>query len=368
MKKIIYLLSILVITFSSCNPLEDIHNEIDAIPADPNVGSFNYTLEDADYAALSLKFGSFSNESDAKTKLPAFLLSKYALYGATTDVNVTFKLYSPKRDEKSLKIYTVSSADYTAGGHRYGNFDSYSDITTFLDTKYPSAPNRMLVSLTYKYYNGTTSTLENGFIKVDGLWEMSTGISDDEYTSMGEGRAQFSNETEALTKIPVFLNDKFKYDGKVAGDIEGIMYKLYVTDTQDVDGDGRTDDRTVYSFVAFFIYDGMNWSKYNNVINETIKFAHDGTTFVPDNTIKYTLTAADYASVGNGQYSNFDVRAGKDEETEAARLAKINTILLANFPNAVEGQKFAVSFDIYDGSNSVWILLVIKEGSEFVKQ
>ena len=150
MKKIIYLLSILVITFSSCNPLEDIHNEIDAIPADPNVGSFNYTLEDADYAALSLKFGSFSNESDAKTKLPAFLLSKYALYGATTDVNVTFKLYSPKRDEKSLKIYTVSSADYTAGGHRYGNFDSYSDITTFLDTKYPSAPNRMLVSLNYK--------------------------------------------------------------------------------------------------------------------------------------------------------------------------------------------------------------------------
>lgn len=333
MKKIIYLFAILVVTFSSCNPLEDIHNEIDAIPDAPNVGSFEYALEEDDYAALALNFGSFSNLEDAKTMLPDFLVSKFSLYGEGTDVKTTFKLYSPKRDEKSLKVYTVSSADYTAGGHSYGNFDSYSDITTFLDTKYSDAPNRMLVSLTYKYYNGTNLTLENGFIKVDGNWEMSTGITDDEYTAMGEGRAQFSNENEALEKIPVFLNDRFKYENKKSGDIEGIMYKLYVNDTQDIDGDDDTDEKTVYRFVAFFIYDGANWSKYNNVINETVQFAHDGTTFVPDNTIKYTFTAADYELVGNGKYGNFDVRAGKDEELESVRLEKVNTVLLNNFPN-----------------------------------
>ena len=79
------------------------------------------------------------------------------------------------------------------------------------------------------------------------------------------------------------------------------MYKLY-------------KDGSVKSYIANFIYDGASWSKYNNVIDETIKFGHDGTSWVPDNTIKYTLTAADYALVGNDRYGNFDVRAGKDEE------------------------------------------------------
>ena len=133
MKKIIYLLAILVITFSSCNPLEDIHNEIDAIPDAPNVGSFVYTLVDADYTALNLNFGNFSNEADAKEKLPGFLATKYALYGEGSDANVTFKIYAPKFDEKSLKIYEVTRQDYTDNGHRFGNFDN--NIISFFDKR-----------------------------------------------------------------------------------------------------------------------------------------------------------------------------------------------------------------------------------------
>jgi hypothetical protein len=146
------------------------------------------------------------------------------------------------------------------------------------------------------------------------------------------------------------------------------MYKLYVTDTQDVDGDGRTDDRTVYSFVTFVVYDGANWSLYNNIVNETIKFGHDGTSWVPDNTIKYTLTGADYELVGNGNYGNFDVRDGKDEQPESVRLDKINTILLNNFPNDLEEQKYIVTYNIYNGANGVWSLSVIKMGGVYVKQ
>jgi hypothetical protein len=347
--------------------MEDIYSEIDATETVIS-GEATITLTDADYDALGLNYGNFSSSDDAKADLPDFLSGKYPAWGAESLAAVTFKLYAPRRDEKSLTKYEVTSGDYAAGGHTYGNFDSFSDISEFLDTKYPSAENRLLVALTYKYYNGSTNTLTNGFINNSGTWEMSTGITDDEYTAMGESRAQFSSEDEAFTKIPVFAKNKYQYDGKVAGDIQGIMYHLYVTDTQDIDGDGRTDDRTVYSFVTFVIYDGSDWSIYNNVIDETIKFGHDGATWVPDNTIKYTLTAADYDLVGNGNYGNFDVRAGKDEEAESVRLDKINTILLNNFPSDQEGQKYIVSYNIYNGANGIWSLSVIKEGSAYVKQ
>jgi hypothetical protein len=348
--------------------MDEIYEEIDAQKTVIS-GEAKITLTDSDYDDLGLTFGNFSSIDDAKTKLPSFLSSKYPAWGKESLAEVTFKLYHKKNDEKSLTVYEVTPADYTAGGHTYGNFDSFTDITDFLDTKYPSAPNRNLVALTYKYYSGgTTYTLENGFIKVDGNWEMSTGISDDEYTAMGEGRSQFSYEDEAFEKIPVFLKDKFKYDNKKAGDIEGIMYKLYVTDTQDIDNDMSTTDKAVYRFVAFFIYDGTNWTKYNNVINETIKFGHDGSNWVPDNTIKYTLTSADYTLVGNGRYGNFDVRSGKAEEAESVRVDKISTILLNNFPNDAEGQKYLVTYNIYNGANGIWTLAVIKQGGKYVKQ
>ena len=353
MKKIFYSFALLSLLFTSCTPMEDIYAELDAQEKVIS-GEAIYTLTDADYTALDLSFGNFSTLDDAKSALPDFLAGKYPAWGKESLAEVTFKLYSPKSTESSFVAYTVSSADYAAGGFTYGNFSSSSDITSFLDTKYPDAANRLLVSLTYKYDSGSVSTLNNGFLRVNGAWEMASGISDAEYTAMGEGFANFSSTTEALTKIPVFLSDKFKYDGKEAGDIVSIMYKYY--------------SGSVISKVANFVFNGTTWSVYSNVINETIKFGHDGTNWVPDNTIKYTLTPADYTLVDNGFYNNFDVRSGKAEELESVRLDKINTILLNNFPSDEEGQKYIVSYNIYNGANGVWSLAVIKEGSVYVKQ
>ncbi|MDX6745337.1 hypothetical protein SHK09_00925 [Polaribacter sp. PL03] len=368
MKKIFYLFAITAFVFTSCNPLEDVNEEVDALTAnDALVDDLVLTLTDEDYTTLELNFGNFSSEEDAKEMLPGFLSAKYPQLGATFlangDVNqsssalVTYKLFNKKNDEKSFVNYTVSAADYTAQGLSFPNFSSLNQITAFLDTKYPSAENRLLVDLTYDYYNGTTSTLNNGFINNSGTWEMSIGISDDEYTAMGEGRAQFSSEDEAFVKIPLYLKNKLSFEAPVSGRIEGVMYKLY-----------DSSARVVKSYVAFFIYDGATWTKYNNVINETIKLGHNGVNWVPDNTIKVTLSNADYTLVGNGFFNNFDLRSGKDEETVEQRLAKINTILKNNYPSAVVGQKFAVTYAFYDGSNGNATLNVVLEGSDYVLQ
>ncbi len=365
MKKLIYCLAILGLTLTGCNPNQDIYKNLDSVEK-VILGDVVYVLTDADYDKLDKSFGNFNSEDEAKSLIPGLLSDKYPVWGKGSSALVSFKIYSPKKEEKSIIRYTVSSQDYADQGHTFGNFSSASDIQGFLEWKYPTPADRVLVSLTYKYYNGSTNTLNNGFLYISGSWETILGFTDDEYLAMGEGFPNFSNEDEAIAKIPIFLKDKFKYETKVAGDIEATMYKLYTTDVDDLDEDGRVDDKTTYSYVKYFIYDGSEWSEYNDVLTTSIKFGHDGTTWVPDNTIKYTLTAADYELVGNGFYGNFDVRAGKNEETVASRLVKINTILLNNFPADAEGQKYLVSYNVYNGTNAIYTMSVIKSGGEYV--
>ena len=56
------------------------------------------------------------------------------------------------------------------------------------------------------------------------------------------------------------------------------------------------------------------------------------------------------------------------EELEDVRVEKISTILLNNFPSDTEGQKYIVTYNIYNGAAGIWSLAVIKEGSAYVKQ
>lgn len=382
MKKIFYLFAITAFVFTSCNPLEDVNEQVDALTAnDALVDDLIITLTDDDYDALGLSFGNFSSEEDAKAELPGFLSSKYPQLGVTYLPNgeisksstalVTYKLYNKKNDEKSFVNYTVTAADYTAQGLRFPNFSSLDQITEFLDTKYPTAEDRLLVDLIYDYYDGSTRTLNNGFINNDGTWEMSIGISDDEYTALGEGRAQFSNEDEAFVKIPLFLNTKQASLLPQNGDIQGVMYKLY-----------DSSARVVKSYVAFFIYDGSNWAKYNNVIDQSIQLGHDGDKWVPDNTIKRTLSAADVAFISNafitiypgpadnlGFFKSFDVRSSSGNYwNDDMLLEAFNALLNDVNPTAEEGQKYSLTYVVYDGSTVNRTMNLIKTGGVFVKQ
>ncbi|MCL6293728.1 hypothetical protein [Jejuia spongiicola] len=381
MKKIIYCLVILGLAITSCNPNEDIYNALDA-QEDVIAGDVEYTLTDEDYDELEKSFGNFNSEDEAKSLIPGLLSSKFPVWGLGSSANVTFDLYAPKREEKSLIRYTVSSQDYDDLGHTFGNFDSDGDIQEFLEWKYPDPASRALVSLTYKYYDGSVNTLNNGFLYINDAWETILGFTDDEYEEMGEGFSNFSSEDEAIVKIPVFLKDKFKYDPREAGDIVATMYKLYTTDVDDIDGDGSTTDRTTYSYVKYFIFDGVNWSEYNDVISSTIQFGHDGTTWVPDNTIKYTFTADDVAFISDafisiyegpadnvGFFGSFDRRESSDNYwSDSMLLEAFNALLDERDPSAEEGQKYVLTFVVYTGSTGNETKSVIKTGGEWVYQ
>ena len=160
------------------------------------------------------------------------------------------------------------------------------------------------------------------------------------------------------------------------------MYKLYTTDVNDVDGDGRTDDSTTLSFVKYFIFDGNIWSEYNDVLTTKIQFGHDGTTWVPDNTIKYTFTGADVAFISNaligtypgpadnvGFFGSFDRRTSSGNYWSDAMLLEAFNLLLNNKnASAADGQKYVLTYVIYNGSTTNETKSVIKTGGVWVYQ
>ena len=81
------------------------------------------------------------------------------------------------------------------------------------------------------------------------------------------------------------------------GSVESVMYKLYTTDVDDLDGDGSVEDSATYSFIANFILEGSEWVEYTNVVSQTLQFGNDGSTWIPDNTISYALTTASSTAI-----------------------------------------------------------------------
>ena len=163
MKKLIYLLAVAGLAFTSCDPLEDVNAQIDAIPDEPNVGAFEYTLTDEDYATLELGYGSFDSEDQAKDLIPGLLEDLYPLYGQGSSVVVTYNLYigaaEGVSDFTEAEVYEFTNSDYaTAGSDAFGfypNVNATSQIPTVLDAQYASPTEGQLVLAKYDQYTET---------------------------------------------------------------------------------------------------------------------------------------------------------------------------------------------------------------------
>lgn len=159
MKKIIYCLAVLGLTFVGCNPLEDIYDETDAGTA-PIVGTESYTLTSDDYTELELDYGSFNSADEAGTLLPGFLASKYPFWGEGSSVVVTYDLYVGSAEGVSdftgADIYEFSNADYaTVGSDAFGfypNEDAISAIPSILDTQVAGPVDGQIILVKYDQF------------------------------------------------------------------------------------------------------------------------------------------------------------------------------------------------------------------------
>ena len=376
----------------------------------------NYTLTDADFDLVGngrfdnfdIRAGRAEEEIEVRrAKIQTILLNNFSDAADATKYNVTYAVYDgasgtlemlvkQQQNEPDAALttdYTLTDADFDlVGNGNYNNFDIRAGkdeetiesrrvkIETILLNNVPGAVAGDLYNVTYAIYNGAAGTRDM-LVEFDGTgytifsttsyefytfvleentarftysdeWAAPITFTSDEYSLMGQRYPNFSDNDEAVYNIGIYLRTLYQF--AAPDDFVAVEYNYY---------SGGVSQRNVN-----FVFDGSVWNAIPNVIDETIKFGHDGTTWVPDNTIKYTLIGADYALVGNDRYENFDVRTGKDEEQESVRLDKINTILLNNFPSDAEGQKYIVTYNIYNGAAGVWSLAVIKEGGAYVKQ
>lgn len=387
MKKFNYLLTAITIGAMSivgCDPVEDINDQLEANEAGI-FDVFDYTLTEDDYKeTLELGYANFNTVDDAKTLIPTVLNTNFPVLGDASLANVSYDLYAPVSTESSLIVYTVSTADYDANPDtaQYNNFDDEEQIYTFLDSKFPNVANRTLVSLTYVFYNGSSQTLNNGFLRVNGEWQFVLGLTSAEYTAVGQGFANFNTEDEALRKLPIFLLDKFKYEEIAVNTVKSTMYKLYTTDVDDIDGDGSKTDRATYSYIVNFIYDGSSWSEYNNTLRMTLQFGNDSGIWVPDNTVAYSFTQGDIALVSStlltkypgpadnvGFFKSFDRRSGSSNYwSDDMMIEAIGIVLDSINPNAEEDQKYAVTVVIYNGSTTNETFFLIKTDGAWVTQ
>ena len=367
----------------------------------------DYTLEDADYDLVGngnfKNFDIRSGRDDAdievrRGKMEQILLENFPDTPTGQQYLVTYDIYDGSSGTRQMLVqlnasneyvlingYTLTNADFDlVGNGNYNNFDIRSGkdeetvevrrakIETILLENFPSAASEEQYFVTYAVYDGASGTrnmlLEfdgSGYMIVEatliskttrytytGSWSEPVTFTPAEYSLMGQSYPNFSDSSEAHRLIAIHLETVYPF--AAAEDFLAVEYDYY---------SGSASVRNTN-----FVFDGTVWNAIPTVIETTLKFGHNGTTWVPDNTIKYTLTGADFALVGNGNYNNFDVRAGKDEETIEARLVKLNTILKANFPSSAQGQKFSVTYAVYDGANGVRITNVVLEGSDYILQ
>ncbi|EAQ48251.1 nuclear transport factor 2 family protein [Leeuwenhoekiella blandensis] len=347
MKKINYLFTAIAMAFLAigCDPVEDINERLEA--NEPGINTvLDYTLTDDDYADLELNFGNFSSMDDARALIPQVLNNNFPVLGEGSLANVTFAIYDPIRVED----YTVVAADYEAVGLSNTYFSGLGEIQDFLDYQYPQAENGDYVSLTYQ-------------VLAD---EIQYTINADDFDLIGEelaaaypdpasSAAQYSNfdrreERDAywdndmiLEAINFVLADNFD---NVTGQKYNVSYAIY-------DGSAGTESMTVQ-------FDGNAYVAVGGVSYE----------FIDDD---YTLVGTELAETYPGpagnlaQYGSFDVRETSSNYWNPSMLLEAyNIVLDARFPDAEEGDKYELTYQIYNGSVSSSVASVVKEGDTFV--
>lgn len=347
MKKLVYLFIIFIgLAITSCEPMEDIHEEIDAELTEGVVGSVDYVLTEENYEDLDLPFGSFDSAEDAGALIPALLTSEFPVWGSGSLVNVSYNLYDPIRVEE----YTVTSSDYNAMNLPGDYFSNTSEIVDFLETQYPQAENGEYVELTYSTIadeiqyeiNADDFDLIGDELGVEYPTPASSAANFSNFDRREGNAAYWSNEM-ILEAINVVLPDNF--DG-----VEGQTYRI-----------------------SYSIYDGSPGTE-----NMTVLF--NGNAYVAIGGSSYEISAADFDFIGEelgdiyptpassaAQYSNFDRRDSNNAYwSEEMILEALNILLAENNPGAVEGDRFEVSYAIYDGAAGTEMMAVILQNGAYV--
>lgn len=367
----------LLVVFA-CDPYEDIYDEIDA-----KGESFGYTLADDDYTSVANVEGGkniatnkyFTSEAQVREFIPYMLESKNPKLGKGSKIMVTYKLYSPVRVD-SARAYTLTEADYqsTAINESTLTLQNQADVFRAATYVWPTVENFSLLALKYAFpiVVDEVPAKKDSISKVlryNDAWSLPYVITKADYRFLGQSSDNFDNRTTAITRIATLFNQRFLFANK--DDVRFAVYSYtYTVETK----------RFTIDEVVKLVYNGAQWVAQQDVMPASLQFEHDGTGWIPDNTIPYRLAAADYKAIAVNKglenpdainvnsFGSFDRRSSSANYWDDAEItAGLDFLLQTLYPNAAEGQKYAMTFAVYTGSNGFETVVMVKEGDKFVR-
>lgn len=385
MKKIIYsLLALFLVFTTSCEPLEDVYEELDAQEDTGRIiGEVEFKMTADDYALTEDKnvtnSEAFSDFDQAIELIPVMLSNKYPMWDNQSIALVSFE-YDLLNSVKTEESYEMVDTDYTdVLGLRFPNFGrSYvEEAKSFLRIKYPEPKRGDLVELTYKFFDGSVNNEVSKFIYTD-EWVLPLELQSSDYDAIGNRFSNFDDFDDAYFKIGRYLGTLSSLTYAIEGELINILYNYtYV----DVDGNRQFED-----VLISYTFDGLSWKSSP----KSVQFGLEKDKWVKDNTVKYTFSSSDYTTVYDAlkdeagyesaasnldNFGNFN-RLGDldgDEPTGASGwndvmiYRAIGVVLNDIDSDAVEGQKYVITVSVYNGSPGSESFNVIKKDNEWVK-
>ena len=320
MKKL-YILFIALFSLVACDPMGDIHDEVDAGIPDPSatfssiVTSAGYTsisnaaLKDATNAAdsaiaKSIKDKNALPEGYAALYIPAIIKNTHPNLNTGSVCNVTYNVQGIIPDYSNYQAateYKVTNADYDSiGGAVASNkcFLASSPLSKhasgILAKAYPAAVADDMVLVIYKYADveGAVSYEAGTYYSFNGSkWNETTGVyylSNKDYESMGNpgpGRNNnFSSSISPDDYLPKFMSIKFPYVAE--GTSMVVVYKYYAS--------GATS-----KIAEEYTLNSNVWGKENYITTQTDQFIRTKEDWFFDPTIRYTMLKDDYQAIVN---------------------------------------------------------------------
>ncbi|SFC96484.1 hypothetical protein SAMN04489722_104173 [Algibacter lectus] len=340
----------------------------------------------------------------------------FATYGPSSSESVTLQYNGSKFINLNVEVtaatgteYTLSSTDiddiaaalavtYSGPAENLGTFYSFDVRSTSdnywsqemilegLNLVLPATTEGGLYVVTYAIYNGSATTqvltlkYESGeyvvnpatitevttiVAKNNGDWEFPYVFSSADYDLLGESYGNF--DSGSIYKLEIFLESLYPY--AQAGDVSTVQYRYYSS--------GATTTKYGSS-----VFDGDKWALPQDIIETSFQYGFEDGQWVPDNTINYSLLAADITLISTaliedypepadnlGFFKSFDRRDTSDTYWDDETLLEaLNVLLNARDSGAEEGQKYAVSYVAYTGATVTETQYVVKTDGVWVYQ
>jgi hypothetical protein len=391
MKKIYYILALVMVAFASCKPLSKTYQEIDSAPLGDVTLSLSTTeyksLPSANYASSSFNFKTIN---DANVSIPTILAIKYPVIADLKSAAVSFvmdpttsSIASPDITLARNAIVLATPADHafpttTVNGNLIpGNTAAYftSDVAiNFLNYKYPTPAAYQMVVLTYSYLEtgvtgATGNTTTDTFVFLRNTWTKIYTVSPAQYALVSRGSNNMFLTTD-LPNIIYILNSILKQDvllmaGVTTGTTIYVAYKYNTTDQR----------------VQGLTYDGSNW-----VSRQTLSFLKVKGVWLPDPTVTiiegigvnqdyiWLNTSVIGSTIGTAtaranlaSFGDYNINAsGTTVWNDADLTASLAAILLHRFPTPTVGVPYKVIYSVFVSKVTQTSKIFIFNGTSFV--